>query len=85
MLIMNGKLADTRFNSDYKNPIPSPDPWKVIPRNIEVSPPSIPQGSGTTVVTIHGREVTALPSGTLNGRELKTNVVSKNEIGDHPA
>jgi adenine deaminase len=52
MLIMNGKLADTRFNSDYKNPIPSPDPWKVIPRNIEVSPPSIPQGSGTTVVTI---------------------------------
>lgn len=79
-VIMNGKLADTKFHSDYKNPIPSPDPWKVIPRNIEVSPPSIPQGSGPTVVKITSERLQPYHRVILNGKELKTKFISKNEI-----
>ena len=43
-VILGGKIMDTEFHASYKNPIPSPDPWKFVPREIEISPPSIPQG-----------------------------------------
>lgn len=80
LVIMNGKIADTRFHADYKNPIPSPDPWKVIPRNIEISPPSIPQGSGPTTLKIRAERLQPYHRVTLNGKALETHFISKNEV-----
>ena len=45
MVLLSGKVMDIKFHADHANPIPSPDPWRLIPREIEVIPRSIPQNS----------------------------------------
>jgi adenine deaminase len=80
LVIMNGKVVYHRFHADYKNPIPSPDPWKVIPRTLELFPPSIPQGAGPTVLKIQAERLQPYHRVTLNGKELKTRFISKSEI-----
>jgi hypothetical protein len=38
LVISAGRVIDHNFHSDYKNPIPSPEPWRNIPRNRGDSP-----------------------------------------------
>jgi imidazolonepropionase-like amidohydrolase len=80
LVLINGKVIDHRFHADYKNPIPSPDPWKVIPRTLELFPPSIPQGTGPTVLKIKADRLQPYHRVTLDGKELKTHYISKSEI-----
>jgi hypothetical protein len=75
MVVMNGKIVDIGFHPDWKNPIPSPDPTYSIPREIEISPRAVTQGSGPTVLRVTGRGIRPFHKVTLNGKELETRYV----------
>lgn len=81
-VLMAGKPIDIGFHPDYKNPIPSPEPWRNIPRQIEVAPRTIPEGKKSTVVSVKATagRVAAWHKVALDGKELKTRFVSSTEL-----
>ena len=68
------------FHADYKNPIPNIRPWRATPRDIEISPHSIAQGSTATIKVSARRGFDRFHKVTLNGKELETRFVSAGEI-----
>jgi imidazolonepropionase-like amidohydrolase len=81
-VISDGRLVNTRFHSDYRNPIPSPEPWRVVPRQIEIAPRSIPQNSKPTVlkVTATAGRVAPWHKVLLDGKMLDTRFVNSTEL-----
>jgi imidazolonepropionase-like amidohydrolase len=82
MVVLNGEVQDIDFQPGYKNPIPSPDPtWPFTPSAIDISPRSIAQGSGPTVLKIRTRRG-FLPyhKVSINGAELETRFISATEL-----
>jgi imidazolonepropionase-like amidohydrolase len=80
VVVLNGEVVDTDFHADYKNPIPNIRPWRATPRDIEVSPRSIAQGSTATIKVSARRGFDRFHKVTLNGKELETRFVSAGEI-----
>ena len=80
VVVLNGEVVDTDFHADYKNPIPNIRPWRATPRDIEISPRSIAQGSTATIKVSARRGFDHFHKVTLNGKELETRFVSAGEI-----
>jgi len=80
MVVLNGEVVDTDFHADYKNPIPNIRPWRATPRDIEISPRSIAQGSTATIKVSTRRGFDRFHKVTLNGKELETRFISAGEI-----
>ena len=80
VVVLNGEVVDTDFHADYKNPIPNIRPWRATPRDIEISPRSIAQGSTATIKVSARRGFDRFHKVTLNGKELETRFVSAGEI-----
>src|SRR5262249_21486129 len=49
LVVLNGQVVDSDFHADYRNPIPNIRPWRATPRDIEISPRAIAQGSTATI------------------------------------
>ncbi len=82
LVVLNGEVADSDFHADYKNPIPNIRPWRATPRDIEISPHAITQGS-TAILKVKvsaRRGFDRFHKVTLNGKELETRFVSAGEI-----
>jgi hypothetical protein len=54
MVVLDGKVIDIGF-SKYKNPIPSFYSYQTLPRNIEISPLFLTEGSGPTILKVWGQ------------------------------
>ncbi len=82
MVLLSGNLMDINFHADHTNPIPSPDPWRLIPREIEVIPRSIPQSSKAAAITVKPLSGRVAPwhKVSLAGRLLNTRFVSSTEL-----
>jgi ACT domain-containing protein len=80
VVVLNGEVVDSDFHADYKNPIPNIRPWRATPRDIEISPRSIAQGSSATIKVSARRGFDRFHKVTLNGKELETRFVSAGEI-----
>ena len=80
VVVLNGEVVDSDFHADYKNPIPNIRPWRTTPRDIEISPRSIAQGSTATIKVSARRGFDHFHKVTLNGKELETRFVSAGEI-----
>jgi len=80
VVVLNGEVVDSDFHADYKNPIPNIRPWRATPRDIEISPRSIAQGSTATIKVSTRRGFDRFHKVTLNGKELETRFVSAGEI-----
>ncbi len=81
MVMLGGKLVDTEFHANYKNPIPNPRPWRATPREIDISPKSVAQGSGpATIKVTTNKGFDRFHKVTLNGKELETRFVSRSEL-----
>jgi hypothetical protein len=81
MVMLGGKIADTDFHANYKNPIPDPHPWRATPRQIDISPRLVVQGSGPMTLTVTtNRGFGRYHRVTLNGKELETRFVSGSEL-----
>jgi imidazolonepropionase-like amidohydrolase len=82
MVISGGKVIDHNFHADYKNPIPSPEPWRNIAREIDIAPRSIPQGSKPPVLTVKATagRVARWHKIAVDGILLETRFVSSTEL-----
>jgi adenine deaminase len=82
VVISAGNIIDHNFHADYKNPIPSPEPWRNIPREIEITPRSIPQGSKPLRMTVKATagRVARWHKVAIDGKLLETRFVSSTEL-----
>jgi hypothetical protein len=81
MVMLGGKVVDTAFHPNYQNPIPNPRPWRATPRQIEISPKAVAQGSGPATLTVTtNKGFDRFHKVTLNGKELETHFVSRSEL-----
>jgi hypothetical protein len=81
MVVLGGKIIDPNFHADYKNPIPNIRPWRATPRDIEIAPRAITQGSGPATLKVSAqRGFDRFHKVTLNGKELETRFVSGSEL-----
>ena len=80
VVVLNGEVVDSDFHADYKNPIPNIRPWRATPRDIEISPRAIAQGSTATIKVSARRGFDRFHKVTLNGKELETRFVGPGEI-----
>jgi imidazolonepropionase-like amidohydrolase len=82
MVIAGGRIVDHDFHANYQNPIPSPEPWRNIPREIEITPRSIPQGSKPTVMTVKATagRVARWHKIAIDGKLLETRFISSTEL-----
>ena len=79
MVVTNGKLVDIGFHK-YVNPIPEFNSWQQLSEHIEVTPFAVTQGSGPTMLKVRGRGFWPFHQVLINGRELETQFVSRNEL-----
>jgi hypothetical protein len=79
MVVTNGKLVDIGFHK-YVNPIPEFNSWQQLSEHIEVTPFAVTQGSGPTLLKVRGRGFWPFHQILINGRELETQFVSRNEL-----
>jgi hypothetical protein len=81
MMVLGGKVMDIDFHADYKNPIPNIRPYRPTPRDIDISPRSLVQGSGPATLTVTAqRGFDRYHRVTLNGKELETRLVSGTKL-----
>jgi hypothetical protein len=78
MLIMDGRIVDTGF-SKYKNPIPAFYSYQTMPREITISPLLATQGT-RVVITVRGRGMWPSHRVMLNGHELETRFVKRDQL-----
>jgi imidazolonepropionase-like amidohydrolase len=78
MVVSNGKLVDIGFHK-YVNPIPEFNSWQQLSERIDVTPLAVTQGSGTTL-RVKGKGFWPFHQVLLNGKELETRFVSRNEL-----
>ena len=79
-VVLGGKVTDPKFHASYNNPIPSPDPWKFIPREIEIIPCSISQAKNNAKIKVTAQRFQPYHRVVLNGTQLETRFVSKTEL-----
>jgi len=79
MVIMDGKVVDIGFQK-YKNPIPSFYSYQSLPLDLQISPLFLTEGNGPTVLKVWGQGMWPFHRVMLNGEELPTRFVSKNEL-----
>ncbi len=79
MVVMNGKMIDIGFHK-YVNPIPEFNSWQQLSEHIDISPLALTQGSGPTILKVKGRGFWPFHQVLLNGRELETHFVNRNEL-----
>ena len=80
VVVQGGKIVDRDFHANYKNPIPTIRAWRATPRDIEISPRSMAQGSTATLKVSTSRGFDNFHKVTLNGKELDTKFVSASEL-----
>lgn len=80
LVIMNGRIVDNEFHANFKNPIPNIRPWRGTPRDIQISPHSIAQGSSATIKISARRGFDRFHKVMLDGKELETRFVNSGEI-----
>jgi hypothetical protein len=80
LVVMNGRIVDNEFHANFKNPIPNIRPWRGTPRDIQISPHSIAQGSSATIKISAHRGFDRFHKVTLEGKELETRFVNPGEI-----
>jgi imidazolonepropionase-like amidohydrolase len=82
MVISGGKVIDHNFHADYKNPIPSPEPWRNIAREIDITPRSISQRSKPPVLTVKATagRVARWHKIAIDGNLLETRFISSTEL-----
>jgi imidazolonepropionase-like amidohydrolase len=81
MVMLAGKTVDMALHANYRNPIPNPRPWRATPRQIEISPKAVAQGSGPATLTVTtSKGFDRFHRVTLNGKELETRFVSRSEL-----
>jgi hypothetical protein len=79
MVIMNGEPVDIRF-SKYKNPVPAFYAYQTLPLDLEISPLTIVEGAGPTVLKVRGPGMWPFHRVLLDGQPLPTRYVNKTEI-----
>lgn len=79
MVVMNGELVDIAFH-EYENPIPSFYSYQSLPMNLEIAPHFLTERSGPTKLRVWGEGMWPFHRVLLNGHELPTHFVSKNEL-----
>jgi imidazolonepropionase-like amidohydrolase len=79
MVVMNGKQIDIGFHK-YVNPIPEFNSWQQLSEHIEVTPYALIQGAGPTTIKVRGKGFWPFHQVLLNGRELETRFISRNEL-----
>src|SRR6202166_3041719 len=79
LVVTNGRPVDIAFHK-YVNPIPEFNSWQQLSEHIDVSPPAVTQGTGPTLIKVKGRGFWPFPQVLLNGRDLETRFVSRNEL-----
>ena len=79
-VISAGRIVDCDFHRSYKNPIPSPDPWKFVPREIEISPPAVVQAAPNATIRVKASRLQPYHRVVLNDTELETRFLSKTEL-----
>jgi hypothetical protein len=79
-VILGGKLVNTDFHADYKNPIPNVRAWRAPPRNIKISPLQVEQGAGSATLKVTANGFSPFNKVAFNGKELETRFVSKGEL-----
>jgi imidazolonepropionase-like amidohydrolase len=81
-VISAGKILDHNFHAGYKNPIPSPEPWRNIAREIEITPRSIPLGGKPTLMTVKATagRVARWHKIAIDGKVLETRFISSTEL-----
>jgi hypothetical protein len=79
MVIMNGEPVDIGF-SKYKNPVPAFYAYQTLPLDLDISPLTIVEGSGPTVLKVRGPGMWPFHRVLLNGKPLPTRYVDKTEI-----
>jgi hypothetical protein len=78
LLIMDGKIVDIGFHK-YKNPIPAFYSYQTLPREIAISPLLATQGT-RVVLTVRGRGALPTHRVLLNGKELETRFVKRDQL-----
>jgi hypothetical protein len=79
MVVINGKQVDIGFHK-YVNPIPEFNSWQQLSEHIDVSPAAVTQATGPTVLKVKGRGFWPFHQVLMNGKELETQFVSRNEL-----
>jgi imidazolonepropionase-like amidohydrolase len=79
MVVLDGKIVDPQFTG-YVNPIPEFNSWQQLSVHIDVSPLAITQGTGPTVLKVHGKGFWPFHQVVLNGKEIETKFVSRSEL-----
>jgi Amidohydrolase family len=79
MVVTNGKQVDIGFHK-YVNPIPEFNSWQQLSEHIDVSPAAVTQATGPTVLKVKGRGFWPFHQVLMNGKELETQFVSRNEL-----
>jgi imidazolonepropionase-like amidohydrolase len=82
MVFMAGNLMDIQFSRDHKNPIPSAGPWRLVPKEIQIRPRSILEGSKQAILVVKplGSRVAPWHKVVLNGKELETKFINSSEL-----
>jgi imidazolonepropionase-like amidohydrolase len=79
MVVLNGKIVDPQFTG-YVNPIPEFNSWQQLSQTIEATPLAITQGEGPTTLKVSGKGFWPFHQVLLNGKEIETKFVSRNEL-----
>lgn len=79
MLVMDGKPVDIGFNN-YRNPIPAYYAYQTLPRDLDISPLMITEGTGPTMLKVRGAGMWPFHRVLLNGRPLPTRFVDRTEL-----
>jgi hypothetical protein len=81
LVVLGGKIVDHEFHANHGNPIPAIRPWRATPRDIEIAPRAVVQGSGATTVKITTRRgFDRFHKAMLAGKELETRFISPSEL-----
>ncbi|HEY7300184.1 MAG TPA: amidohydrolase family protein [Xanthobacteraceae bacterium] len=79
MVVLDGRIVNHEFTG-YVNPIPEFNSWQQLSQTIQVSPLSITQGTGPTVLKVSGKGFWPFHQVLLNGTVLETKFISRSEL-----
>ena len=81
LVMLGGKVVDHDFHANYRNPISAIRPWRATPQEIDISPRSVAQGAGPSMLKVTTRRgFDRFHRVTVNGKELETRFVSPTEL-----
>ncbi len=80
LVVLGGKIVDSEFHANYKNPIPAIRAWRATPQEIDVAPRSLVQGASGTIKVTARRGFDKFHKVMFNGKEIETRFVSPSEL-----